>query len=73
MLDGQAAWYATVPLISNISDGPSRFDCTEAKRLGGVWTEPIACDRQVSWRGAGRTTSEIATDSARFLSEEKEE
>ena len=30
------SWYARVPTHSNISDGPSRMDCTEVLQLGSV-------------------------------------
>jgi len=30
------SWYARVPTHSNISDGPSRMDCTEVMQLGSV-------------------------------------
>lgn len=30
------SWYARVPTHSNISDGPSRMDCTEIEQLGSV-------------------------------------
>ena len=30
------SWYARVPSHSNISDGPSRMDCTEVLQLGST-------------------------------------
>ena len=30
------SWYARVPTHSNISDGPSRLDCTEVEQLGST-------------------------------------
>ena len=32
-------WYARVPSHSNISDGPSRLDCTEVEQLGSIREE----------------------------------
>ena len=52
MREEQATRYRVLS-ISYLSDGPSRFDFEEVKRLGGVWTVLVACDPQVFWSGAG--------------------
>ena len=33
------SWYARVPTHSNISDGPSRMDCSEVLQMGSIGTE----------------------------------